>query len=177
VEINTRAMNYDHATLLAILVLAILSRVVKKNKKLSKKIYILLIVVVLLFMYLPRKIFGKWNAVSMLDGKQIERIILRPSSPGWEVNLTDSVLIITDRSQIDSIHTLLKGSYVYSAMHPSLVWETDMVFVLANKDSVVINIEKSSNDGTIINNGTNNWQKNEVGDYLEKITSYSHPYK
>ncbi len=50
-----------------------------------------------------------------------------------------------------------------------------MIIISADRDSFQIEIHKTENNGTDIYTLTNEWRKDPIGDYLEKITSFSNP--
>ena len=126
-------------------------------------------------LFLPTSIFGKWNAIKKLQGKEITTIVLQPSLPGWEVNLTDSTVVISGKNQIDSISNLLHNTEVYFANRYSRIWETTMFLVTKENDSLLLKIEKTENETDITTPG-NKFKNYTLGAYLEKLTGYKAPF-
>jgi hypothetical protein len=147
----------------------------KKNKRLNTTLWSLVILVFIGQTFLPRQLFGEWNSISKFDDKKIIKILLQPSEPNWKINLVGKNFIISDNNQIDTLTSLLKKVEVYFPGHPSRIWETKMIIVSSDKDSFEIEINKTSNNGSVIYTKTNEWRKDEIGNYLEKITNYSKP--
>src|ERR1700757_39652 len=79
-------------------------------------------------LFLPRQLWGKWDSIKMLRGKEISKILLLPSAPDWEVNLTDSPVLINDSSKINKIMDYLRKTDVYFPNHPRRIWETKLIF-------------------------------------------------
>ena len=156
--------------------LLITSAVVRKwkNKKLNVTLGALM-ALMFIGQFLPRQIWGKWNAISKLEGKNISQILLRPSEPNWKVNLTDKDFTISNQKQIDTIIDLLQNVEVYFPGHPSRIWETKMIFISLQKDTFEIEINQTENNGTVIYTASNEWRKDAIGPYLEKIMSYRIP--
>ena len=156
--------------------LLITSSIVRKwkNKKLNITLGVLM-VLIFIGQFLPRQLWGKWNSISKLEGKNISKIVLRPSEPDWKVNLTGTDFPISNQKQIDTIIDLLQNVEVYFPGHPSRIWETKMIFVSLQNDSLEINIHQTENNGTVIYTPSNEWRKDAIGPYLEKIISYSKP--
>jgi len=158
-------------------ILLIISFVTRKRGKkgLSACIFSLAIIIWFGPFLLKRQIFGTWNAISFLGDAPVTRIVLRPSVPNWEVNLTGHDFSIVDKPQIDSLIHLLQKVEVYFPGHPMRIWETRMIITTAQKDSLEIKIRSTKNNGTDIYTGRNEWRKDSLGSYLEEITSYDHP--
>jgi hypothetical protein len=161
------------------LVITILSLSVQR--KLKKNLFKVLFAASLLYVIgpglIPRQIFGNWNALKKLNDKRVEVIILRPSSPGWQVNLTKDVIRIVDSNKIDSIVKLLHQTQPYESSHPMRIWETDMIF-FTKDDSLILNVQKNDNNkGTIIDrpDASNELRQDKLGTYLEMITNYKNP--
>lgn len=153
----------------------ILSFFIKKYKKTSiilRGVAILLIIVPLV---LPKQFFGKWDAIKKLKNKDVISIILQPSQPEWDVNLSDSIINISDKGQIDYIISLLKKTDIYIPNHPDRIWETKITLVTEGKDSLALRIDKTQNNGTVIYEAENRFRKDELAEYLEKITNYTVP--
>ena len=147
----------------------------KRNKKLNTTLWILMIFIFVGQTFLPRQLFGNWNSISKLDGKKITEILLQPSEPNWEVNLVGKDFLIFNKKQIDTITGMLQKAEVYFPGHPSRIWETKMVVITSDEDSFKIEIHQTENNGTDIYAPTNEWRKDPIGNYLEKITSYRKP--
>jgi hypothetical protein len=145
------------------------------NKKLKTIIICLAILVFITPILLPRQLFGKWNAISKLDEKNITGILLKPSEPNWNVNLVSHSFLISDKDEIHTLVRLLQKSEVYFPSHPARIWETKMIFIDAKRDSFEVRIEQTENNGTAIYTTTNHWRKDPLGHYLESITSYKKP--
>ena len=156
--------------------LLVTSAIVRKwnNKKLNVTLGVLM-VLIFIGQFLPRQLWGKWNAISKLDAKNISKILLRPSEPDWKVNLTGKDFILSNQKQIDTIINLLQNVEVYFPGHPSRIWETKMIFVSLQKDTFEIKIHQTENNGTVIYTPSNEWRKDAIGPYLEKIISYRNP--
>ena len=125
--------------------------------------------------YVPRQLFGKWNSISVLNGKPIAEIQLTPSNPNWKVNLVGSAFVIRNKIQIDSISKLLMRSQVYFPNHPSTIWESKMKLITSTRDTLEIEINQTTNNGSTIETPTNEWRNDDIGSYLEKITNYKLP--
>jgi hypothetical protein len=126
---------------------------------------------------MPRQIFGRWNAISRLNDKVVAAIHLQPSLPDWKVNLTGRDFIISNRQQIDTIMQLLRTAEVYSASHPTRVWETKMILLTTSGDTFKIQVNKNNYEynGTSFETPSGSWRKDEMGKYLEKLTMYQQP--
>lgn len=147
----------------------------KLNKKLNTGLVALAIIILFLPSFLPRQFFGRWNAISDLDGKVISEIRLQPSLPNWKVNLVGRDFIISDKQQIDTITQFLRKTHVFFPNHPSREWETKMIFKTTTNDRFEMQINKTDNNGTYLETPTNEWRKDEIGSYLEKVTKYHQP--
>jgi len=151
--------------------------------KFSKKgtIYrkVFMILAVLAFLgpsLLPRQLFGRWNLIKTFKEKEVRSILLRPSLPDWQVNLTDSLVVISDKRQIADITNLLKKVNAYFPNHPIRIWESDLILISKDNDSVWLHIDKTENNGTIITSSSNSYyRKDELADYLEKVTDFKKP--
>jgi hypothetical protein len=150
--------------------------VVKKKHKASKFLLALALLIIFCPMFLPRQFFGKWDSVKMLKNKNISKIILKPSLPEWEVNLTDSIIIVSDKNKINYILNLLKNTDVYFPGHSPTIWETKAILVIENNDSIFLKIQKSANQGTAIYESLNVFRNDELSEYLEKITNFTAPH-
>lgn len=128
-------------------------------------------------MILPRQLYGLWNALSAIKNKTVRQIVLKPSQPGWDVNLTDAVFVIDGRATIDSIVTLLKSCEVHIPTHPDRKWETYMTFFTTDGDSVKIRVQQSSNNGTILYQARNDLRKDELQPLLERLTKFRVPQR
>jgi hypothetical protein len=147
----------------------------KKWINLKKAIIIIMLVAFLAPIILPRQVFGKWNSISKLKGKSVAKILLEPSAPNWQVNLIGTVKTISNKEEIDSLINWLQNTDVYFPSHPSRIWETKMLIISSDQDTVEIKIEETENNGTDIYTSTNEWRKDQIGRYLQKITSYKLP--
>ncbi len=121
--------------------------------------------------------FGKQNATKGLEEKDVTNIILRPSQPEFEVNLIDSPASVFSKDQIDKILNLLSNTEIFFPNHPNREWETEIIFVTKNRDSLKLEIDKTENNGTIIYAKNNTFRKDELGTYLEKIVNFKKPVR
>lgn len=142
-----------------------------------KTVLVAIFIIIILLSLLPRQWFGKWNSISTLNNKEVSEIHLLPSEPNWKVNLIGRDFIITNKKQIDSITQLLRKTEVRFTGHRYRDWETKMIFITTTKDTFEIKIvkEKYDNYSTLIYTPTNKWRRDEVGNYLEKLTNYHQP--
>jgi len=136
-------------------------------------------IVLILFgpLFLPRQIWGKWDSISMLKGKLISKVLLKPSDSNWDVNLTDSIEVIVDSSKINQLMAYLRKTELYFPSHPMRIWETQLIFVTNENDSIPFQIQKTENNGTVISSPNNQWRKDEIAEYLEQIVNFSRPLK
>lgn len=128
-------------------------------------------------LFLPRQLWGKWDSIKMLRGKQISKILLRPSEPDWEVNLTDTLKAINDSNKINQLMDYLRKTDAYFPNHPRRIWETELIFITTGNDSISFNIEKTDNNGTVIYSPDNQWRNDEIAEYLERIANFSKPLR
>ena len=166
---------------IVIIFLIILILIFALQQKLKKNLFKILFVASILFVLVPRiipgQLFGNWNALKKLNDKKVTLIILRPSSPGWKVNLTNDVVRIIDSGKIDIIVNLLHNAKFYESSHPIRIWETDII-LYTKDDSLKLNVQKNENyKGTIIIGGSssNELRLDKFGEYLEIITNYKSP--
>lgn len=150
---------------------------IKKERKLYKVVLILAIVTSLGGPFLPLQLFGKWNAIKSLNGRPISRIVLSPSAPDWRVNLTDSLVTIANKNEVANIVKLLQETEAYVPSHPMRIWETQMVLVTTDNDSLALEIHKTTDDGTVVYATGKELRKDELSVYLEKITGFIKPTK
>jgi hypothetical protein len=168
-------MNFNSWTFYLGIFLMILFFFSKKGSKASKFLIAGAIFIIFSPLYLPRQIFGRWDSVKELKNKKVKKIIIEPSKPEWEVNLTDSILAISNISQIDSIVGLLKNTNIYSPGHSGTIWETKMILIDDDNDSIFLRLAKTENQGTAIYTSDNNFRKDEIADYLERIANFTTP--
>ncbi|OQP58138.1 hypothetical protein A3860_07370 [Niastella vici] len=169
-------MSYHTLFLLLFIAVWIIRANIGKN--VNKKVKLALTVLAIFFLiipFLPRLFFGKWNAISLLNDKEISQIRLGPSLPNWKVNLVGSDLVISDKQQIDTITQLLRKVDVYFPSHPIRVWETKMFLITTTRDTVEMKINNTNNNGTSIETPSNEWRLDTLGCYLEKLTKYQQP--
>jgi hypothetical protein len=159
---------------LAIIILAAIFVVKVKYKRV-----LLLLSSWLLFVpfFLPRQWWGQQDATQMLKGNKISKICLLPSTPEWEVNLTDSPNVISDTNTINQLLDYLRKTEVYFPGHPMRIWETKLIFITTANDSISFNIQRTKNNGTDIYTPGDQWRKDEMGPYLERIVNYHHPLR
>src|SRR6201986_3931018 len=131
-----------------LLVTAVFTR--KRHSGISRFLFVLTILSFLGPVLLPRRIFGKRNVVKKLEGKQVGSMVLIPSEPGYAVNLTDNIISGFSEEERGHILSLLKQVEIYFPNHPMRDWETDVLFVTKDNDSLVVRVEKTSNNGTVI---------------------------
>ena len=170
-------MSYHIILWLLFVVLLITFSIVKKrkNKRLNVILWASMLIILAGQIFLPRQLFGKWNSISKIGNKNITEILLQPSEPNWEVNLTGKDFVIYNKKQIDTIINFLQNAEVFFPEHPSRIWETKMIFVSLQKDTFEIKIHQTENNGTVIYSPSNEWRKDAIGTYLEKIISYRKP--
>jgi hypothetical protein len=128
-------------------------------------------------LFLPRQWWGQWNAIKILEGKKISKLVFVPSTPGWEVNLTDSLTVISDTSEINELLGYLQKTEVYFPGHPIRIWETNLIVVTTANDSIHFNIQRTENNGTVIYTPNDKWRKDEVGPLIERMVNYRHPWR
>lgn len=163
--------------LIAIVLLVAVRLTKKKHNKISRGLYFLVIAFILGPIFLPGWIFGKWNVVKSLGEKPVSYIMFTPSEPGWEVNLTDTPVKVVNKEQVDHILSSLQHIEHYSPSHPMRIWETKMVLFTNSHDSLVLEVNRTENNGTLIYTPGNSFRKDELGQYLEQITNFKRPQK
>jgi hypothetical protein len=168
-------MNFNNWTFYFGIFLMILFFFSKKGSKNSKFLIAGAILMIFSPLYLPRQIFGRWDSIKELKNKKVKKIIIEPSKPEWEVNLTDSILAISNISQIDYIVGLLKNTNIYSPGHSGTIWETKMILIDDDNDSIFLRLTKTENQGMAIYTSDNNFRKDEIADYLERIANFTTP--
>jgi len=147
------------------------------NKKFKWVIFLSITLVLFLPLILPSKIWGKWDSTSALRGKEVSKILLRPSTPDWEVNLTDSPEVVSDRNKINQIVEYLKETELYFPGHPRRIWETELIFITQENDTIPFQIEKTENNGTVISSPDDRWRNDEIAGYLEDLANYHKPLR
>ena len=162
--------------LLFIFVLIVYSAVKKGGtEKLNRILISAVLIICFGQIFFPRQIFGRWNSISKLDGKEVNKIILSPSSPDWQVNLVGKDFIISEKQQLDTLIYMLQKVEFYSPSHPTRTWETNLTMYCSDHDSLIIKIHQTDNTGTVIYTPTSDWRKDDIGSYLEKLTLYKTP--
>lgn len=127
---------------------------------------------------IPLRFFGFWNVAKGFEGKEIERVYLKPSARGWPINLTREDFEIVDQGQIDSLEWFLRHVHPVEPNHPIIIWETDLV-LLTRDDSLVFHVRKNEPwQGTIIirDGDANRYMQEGLGRFLEKITDFKVPF-
>jgi len=162
--------------LLGILFLIVFFLIRRKEKKISKVLFAFAIIILFAPLYLPRQILGKWDSVKTLKGKVVRSILLQPSQPEWQVNLTDSSINVFNKYEIYHIIDLLQKTEIYYPNHPTRIWETKMIFITTDGDSLTLKIEKTENNGTVIYSRDKKFRKDELAKFLEKITNFTSPH-
>ena len=163
---------------LLFLVWAILLVFLFFSKARNKRILILAVGLLLFApLFLPRQLWGKWDSIKILKGKEISKILLLPSEPEWEVNLTDSIELITDSNKIKQIMDFLRKTEVYFPNHPRRIWETKLIFITTANDSIPFKIQNTDNNGTVIYSSDNQWRKDEIAKYLERLVNFRKPLR
>lgn len=147
----------------------------KKGNKNLNRVLVCCFFIGFIIPFLPRQVFGNWDAMKKLHGREINKIELRPSTPGWKVNLTNSEFIIQDKNQIKSICNFLHKSNLYFPQHPNRVWETDMILYARDGESLLLKISKSENNGTSITAPHAELRNDDLDEYLETVTNYIMP--
>src|ERR1700704_2139487 len=89
----------------------------KKHKKASRILLVIALAIIFCPLFLPRQFFGTWDSIKFLKNKKVNKILLGPSSPKWKINLTDSMVVISNPAQIAFITNLLKNSDMYTSGH------------------------------------------------------------
>lgn len=151
------------------------------GKEVSKKVKLALNVLAISFLiipFLPRQIFGKWNAISLLNNKEISQIRLQLTEPNWKANLVGHDLFILNKQQIDTITWLLRKVDIYSpSSRMTRVWGTKMILITTTRDTFEMQIHKTTDEynGTYIETPSNEWRSDTLGNYLEKLTQYHQP--
>lgn len=138
---------------------------------------ILIIVILFLFFgptFLPSIIFGRWNSIRELHNKTITKIIIKPYWTPSEGNLSDSILELHNPEQIAHIQHLLNNTTIYEAGHSPSIWQTAIILITNESDSLPMHIFKTTEQGTKIfkDSSVDSYNQNELGDYLEKIIKY-----
>ena len=160
--------------LILLIALTLIKRQV--SEKTFFKILAICILLLLIPVLLPRKMFGSWNSISSLNEKNISKIILVPSAPNSKINLVSSMQIINNKKEIDSILALLRTTEIYFHNRRFSVWQTKLIFVMANNDSLGLEIHKKDDNETVVYTENDEWRKDEVGVYLETITKFRKPF-
>jgi hypothetical protein len=138
-----------------------------------------LIIVFLFFLFgpafLPSIIFGKWNSIRELHNKTITKVIIKPYWTLSNINLSDTTLELHNPEQLAHIQHLLKNTTIYEAGHSPDIWQTALILITKESDSLPMHIFKTTNQGTKIfkDRSTDSYNQNELGNYLEKIVKYS----
>jgi hypothetical protein len=155
------------------LLLVIISFFIRKEKKRARWL-VTLAALTFIFVpfYLPKQVFGSWNLIKSFKGKQIGAVILKPSSPDWKVNLTDSDFMITNRSALDNLTKLLSKTQAYFPNHSSRIWETSLFLITTTKDTMKFKVSKTENNGTIVTTGDGEFTKDNLDEYLEHLTNF-----
>ena len=117
----------------------------------------------------PNRLFGNQNAIQDLKSKDVAYVVVLPTFENSKYNLSDSVIIISDKIELDSLVGFLEKSGIFIPNHPMMVWKTELKFFTTDKDSLSLIIEQTGNNGTIINPNGRESRNDEVGRFLEKI--------
>jgi hypothetical protein len=149
----------------------------KRNKQVSRVLFFFAIAVFIGSIFMPRWLLGKWNIVKMLEEKKVNIIVLVPSEPRYDANLTDRPISVLKKDQQGQIINLLKKTELFFPSHPMRSWETKMVFYTIDNDSLVLEVNKTINNGTLIYTKGDVYRKDDLGEYLEKITNFKEPQK
>jgi hypothetical protein len=158
------------------LLLIIISFFIRKDKKrIGRLVKLLAVVFILAPFILPKQLFGEWNSIKSLKGKQIVSIILKPSLPDWKVNLTDSDLVITDKSALDTLTKLLSKTQAYFPKHAIRIWETSLFVITAKNDTLKLKVSKTENNGTVVTTPEGEFTKDNLDEYLEYFTNFKEP--
>jgi len=118
------------------------------------------------------QVFSRWSAIPDTFDNRTRKIVLHPNSE-YKTNLVGHDFPITDLGAIDTLLRLLYHVELTSSRF-STIWTTEMTFY-TDHDTVSITIAQSKDNGTQIENYSDRWRKDEVGAYLEKLTSYKVP--
>lgn len=151
------------------------------TKKRKNKFYLILPLLAIVFLFgsyfLPISFLGKWNAIKELNNKEIKFLILQPSQPHWEVNLVDSEVTVINKSQIEYLSKLLQNVEVYFPNHPVRIWETRLIFVTADNDSLPLKIEKIEKNEAVIYTQHGKFKRNDLAEFLEEVVKFNKPAK
>jgi hypothetical protein len=167
---------YTISVFLILLIILLLTFFVLKKRN-SRRLILASAWILFIPLFIPRQWWGEWDSIEMLKGKKINKILLSPSTPDWEVNLTDSLLVIDDTGKIDKILDYLRKTEVYFPGHPMRIWETNLIFITSANDSILYQIRKTQNNGAVIYSPDSRWRKDEIGQYLERIVNFSKPLR
>lgn len=154
----------------AVIIVMLIFILGRRNKKVS---YIVGFSIGTLLMvvprFLPAAFFGTWNAIPKFKSQKIAQIVFTPPVPGQKLNLTGSAVTISDQGVIDSVSQYLNNTQVYFANRPAKVWETNLILVSTNRDSLNLNIEYNADGQTKIRSGLNEYRNDQLGAYLPKV--------
>ena len=137
----------------------------KTTKKKIQNCTFIIVLIIGTYIFITKEVLDS-KILKNLEAKSVSRIVVCPSLPGWEVNLTDSVVYIDDRMVIDSIITLLHSGKPYTPNHPTRIWEIKLI-VVTNGDSIYTKIANTSDNGTIIYTSDGKFKEDLLGKYLE----------
>ena len=167
---------HSWTTLIFILLFALTWLLHKKKKTKYANILIATAVVVAIVPeYLPGWVYGKWNAIKSIKGKQVTYLVLRPYPPNWKNNLTDTIVHITNNSQIDQLLNLLENTEIHFLNNPFRVWETEFIVITNEGDSLFLRIKKTTHEGIVIFSPEETFRNDKLGEYLEKIARLPKP--
>ncbi|MEO6831911.1 MAG: hypothetical protein ABI378_06215 [Chitinophagaceae bacterium] len=131
------------------------------------------IILLIMFTVFPLQMFGRWRAIKFAKNSPPIGIILIPSLPNYDVNLVDSIRVINNTNQVDSIRNYLYDCELAILSHPERIWKVKMLLVHKNIDTIKIEVHRTENNGVIIYSQRGQFRNDDLGIYLEKITKYS----
>lgn len=119
----------------------------------------------------------------MGDSLAIQEIVLFKSHPGYEINLVDDTLRISDTEALRKIQRMLFQSKHRRRNHPKPTWLVNLKIELLNKKQLIMAVSKISNDSAngmtyfiFPENkcpGDDSYYSLELGAYLEQLSSFT----
>lgn len=76
---------------------------------------------------------------------------------------------------IDTLSKLLSETQAYFPNHPMQIWETSVVIVTNEKDTLKLNVSKTKNNGTVVSSQSGEYRKDNLDEYLERLTFFKEP--
>ena len=106
-----------------------------------------------------------------MHNKAITKIIVKPYWTPSDINLSDTILELDNPNQLSHIEYLLKNTTIYNAGHSPDIWQTALILITKESDSLFLHIFKTTKQGTQVfkDKNADSYNQNELGDYLEKV--------